>query len=164
MADPGDTPRLTAVTDALLKALADATGRLWGDGVAPGAENATPAYPYGVVYSIAGGSTGGDAGNPDGTAVQAFQLTSVGRTRLEAEHLAARARGVVLDRDGSGFAHPIDAYTRKEAPSGAPVARSLAADDGLKVWHRRFYDTSGHMREGTVSNVSDRFYLHVAPA
>lgn len=157
-----ETPRLAGLTDALIAALVTGTDKQWGDGVAPGPTNTTPTYPYGVVTAIPGGDTFGDAGHPDGAAVEAFQLTAVGRTRLEAQHLAAAGRGVLLDRTASGWAHPIDAYTRREAPSGNPVARSLTAD-GLVVWHRAFYDTSGHMREGAVSNWSDRYYLHVSP-
>lgn len=159
----GQALRLEGVTDALIAALAAGTGRPWGDGVAPGPQNAPPPYPYGLVYAIPGGTTEGDAGHPDSIATQVFQLTAVGRVRWEAENLGMRARGVILDRDGSGWAWPIDAYIVNVTGTG-PVNRTLSVSDGLAVWARRLDSTGGHFREGAVSNWVDRFVLSISPA
>lgn len=155
--------RLQYVMLALIQALDEGTGHLWGDGVAPGPVNATPTYPYGIVYAIPGGTVEGGAGRPAGRAVEMIQLTSVGRTRLEAQNLAGLAFDVMVGRTGSGWSHEIDDYSFRNAATKTTVARSLAANDHVSVWHRSFDSSGGHQQEGPVHNWADRYVVKVQP-
>jgi hypothetical protein len=160
---PDARTALASVTDALIALLLEETDRPWGDGLAPGEMGTRPDYPYGIVYSFPSGRTDQDAGRPEGSAFEIYQVTAVGTTRWSAQNLAGRAHRAIVDRTGSGYTHEIDGYTVRTSAGMTTATRSLSGDDGLIVWHRQFESSGGHQREGAIHNWVDRYLFKVSP-
>lgn len=144
MSGPPDT---STVPDALIAMLEAATGRPWGDGEAPGG-NEHPQLPYGVVFGMPGLPATGDAAAPASEITQVYQLRSVGKTRWQAEALAAKARSAMLDRH----------------PGIGEFVWPIRVDERTRVRLREHDSVLGHDPEGPFHSFDDRFALTIEPA
>ncbi len=134
-------PNANHATAAVIVALAQATGRPFGDGQAPDPERGEPDYPYGIVEVIPGGQAYGDCGQPSSMLDLVVQVTCVAPTREGAAALGARAFQVLLAKVPDGFAKPI-----------TPAAPTRVMN--------RVHDSSGGVaREGILFNAIDRYVL-----
>lgn len=145
------------ITDAVIAALAAATGKQWGDSEAPGGL-ATPATPYGIVDAIPGTQVMPDAADLASTVELVYQATSVGRNRREAEALNDRAWEAILGPNAAA----IDAYTLLDE-NNVLQTRHLGADDHVAVIGRQFDSDGGDQLEGPLVSVATRYRLWVSP-
>lgn len=142
-------------TNAVIDLLARGTGKLVGDAKAPPLPPGMPErdfWPYCIVYSIPGGSSSGSLADPFEDSGLVYQVTSVGRTRQQAEWMADRVRNVWLSRTTRGtFQVPL------VSPQGWTAAGRIPQDGS----------GGGVDREGEPPNevfsVPDRYILQVTP-
>lgn len=135
MIDPGE------IVNAVIEALAAATGRPVGDGKAPPDRS----LPYHVVRTIPGGSTDGSMGDPNADLELPIQIDTVAGTRDGADHGATRARSVILGRLNGTWAVPLEG-------------------EGWRVYFREHDGYGGADGEGEVYLAPERYRLHVTPA
>lgn len=141
-------PDRRLLTDAVIAAVASATGKPCGDHRAP--VGVDP--PYTIVWSIPGGRYWGPwLSAPDSCADFVVQVDSVGRQRAQADALAAQVRDLMLDRSGSGALAVIT------PPPGWRIA-DRSADGGPPG-----VDVGGDSPH-YVFSVPERFVLRVVPA
>lgn len=99
------------VTTAVLDLLNDAQeGRKVYDGAYSG-DPTTPAYPYGILYRIAGGTADPmpDLDADPQTVTVAYQVTAVSNLRNQCEATARLFHDRLLARDDDGWRYPIAA-------------------------------------------------------
>lgn len=112
----------------LAELLADATGRPVGESEPP--RSATPPYdvaadPYLIITTIPGGYyTSPGLAPPGSCGWQVWQVDSVGRTRLQAQMLADRARAAILARVPGGD------YVNDPTASGFAVSGRIQSSEG----------------------------------
>lgn len=133
-------PSAKPVTDALIALVDAATAGPVGDGDLPTAGDP----PFSVVYTLPGGdSWGPDYTAPQAAAVLAYQITTVGVSRAQAELHADLVRHALLDRDADGaFLTPM------------PVA-------GLVVLDRELVAYGGVTADRGAFNIADTVQIHV---
>lgn len=135
-------PNADHAFDAVLTMLRKATGKQWGDDIAPGADTTVLDDPYGIVELVPGGGViEGDIGQPSSMMAIVVQLTSVARTRKGATALAARAHQAMLSMGPAGYSDPI-----------VPAPPTL-------VLSRRHDSSGGVDREGPLFNAAERYVL-----
>ncbi|WP_157936891.1 hypothetical protein, partial [Geodermatophilus chilensis] len=107
MTAPALSPPLDQITTALL-GLLRGTGRDVWDG-AYGGDPTQPAYPYGILYRIPGGSSDAtpDLSGTPRTQTVPYQVTTVSNLRNQCEHTARLFRDRLLARAPGGFLHPL---------------------------------------------------------
>ncbi len=144
------TPDIRLFTDWFL-GLLSATGKPVGDIEVPVLPDPNSAYC--IVYPVPGGGfSGPPLVAPDTDAELIFQVTSAGKTREQAQWMAARTRMVVTDRLVSG----VFQVTGPAPPDGwqvidrQPVGGPGGVDAEGKLPHR-------------VYSVPDRYRIYVTP-
>jgi hypothetical protein len=82
---------------------------------------------YAIVYPLPGAEYFGDLEDPERVVAWSYQITSVGRRHDQAAWLDDKIRALVLERQGSGFAHTL------VIPGCDVIDRSATGDDGAAV-------------------------------
>lgn len=150
MTTPVHSPPLDLLTTAVLEALKATELPVWDHSF--GGDPARPAYPYGILYRLPGGSSDPFpdlAANPRALVVP-YQLTAVSKYRNQCEAAGRVFRDRILTRTPGGWLYDI------------------AAPDGWSVTGRRpdptlpGVDKGGQPPSVTYSQPF-RFYLTVAP-
>ncbi|MFK8848406.1 hypothetical protein [Streptomyces sp. Ac-502] len=114
-----------AVSEALRRTLAEATGRPCGLGKLPLAEGRPAEVPYLVLYPQGGPVGGAPLADASEDAELLYQVTAVAARTDQAEWLADRVRRAVLERTATGeWRWTID------VPGVEVWARELKADPG----------------------------------
>ena len=107
MSAPPLSPPLDLVTTAVLEHLRGA-GRTVYDG-AYGGDPVKPAYPYAILYRLAGGNsdTTPDLDDTRQTITVAYQVTAVSNLRNQCEHTARVLHDRLVGRTAGSYAHPL---------------------------------------------------------
>lgn len=107
MTNPALSAPLDLVTTAVLEMLR-ASGRTVYDGAYTG-DPTSPAYPYGLLYRLTGGSSDAtpDLDADPQTVTVAYQATAVSNYRNQCEQTGRVFRDRVIGRSGGGWAYPL---------------------------------------------------------
>lgn len=142
------TDALIAMLESVVSASLEArASKVIGDHHSPtppqGSDN--PETPYIAVYRINQMISGAPFGDSSSDAEVIYQLTSVGRTRAQAEGMADAGRRAILDYDGANYTNPI------------------IPDDGQRVIRRELESAESATWAGSLCNVIERFRLDTTP-
>lgn len=130
------------ITDALIALLETATGKLIGDVRAP--EPTTdddPDYPYAVVINLGRVQMSGSIAAPHADVAIEYQVTSVGKDRIQADWMADAVREAILGRDSGGYTNDL-------------------AGTGWRCVGREPSMEGGVVEGGQLMNRPERFVLH----
>ena len=96
--------------------------------------------PYSIIYGIEGGTFDGPMGAPEAAGISIVQVTSAGKSGLDASRQADKVRRILLDRDESGQGYARDLDTDLQMVGG-----------------RWSYGLPGHIDQGAVFSAAERF-------
>lgn len=130
------------VTEALRRMLTEATGKPCGTGALPLLGGQPAPLPYLVLYPLGGRTGGAPLADQSEDAALDYQVTVVAGRTDQAEWLADRVRGAVLERVAAGgWSRPIkvstaDIWAREMVSDDG--ADSSETSEGVVTWPLRF--------------------------
>lgn len=147
MTNPVLSPPLDLITTAVLDLLNASSRKVW-DGAYGGSPTA-PAYPYGVLYRIPGGSSDAtpDMSGDPRTVIVPYQVTAVSNLRNQCEATARVFRDRLLARIPGGFLYPLAmpegwrCTDRRPDPAMPGIDRTGDTPNAIYSLPARFYLT-----------------------